>query len=113
MKHAKFLAIGAMLFLAVGVAAAQSLGEAAREARKNKTEQASTSHHFDNDNLPTSAGLSVVGPPPTDVKQIPSANDAAVAAAAAADDRQKAADDWKKKFEEQKAKIDSLSHELD
>jgi hypothetical protein len=113
MKHTKIMAIVTLLLLAASVAAAQSLGDVARAARKNKAEQASTSHHFDNDNLPTSEGLSVVGPPSVDAKQTLTANDAAVASSSAAADRQKTADDWRKKIDDQKAKIDSLNKDLD
>jgi hypothetical protein len=111
-KHFKLMAIVALLFLGVsGAAAQQSLGDVARTARKNKAEQAPASRHFDNDNLPTSEGVSVVGPSPaaeakagTEIKE---ATDASAA------QRQKAADDWKDKIDKQKAKIDSLNHEVD
>ena len=66
MKHMKHMAIGTLLLLGVSGAAAQSLGDYARAARKSKTkaEPSSASRHFDNDNLPTTEHLSVVGPPP-------------------------------------------------
>ena len=65
MKHMKHMAIGTLLLLGVSGAAAQSLGDYARAARKSKPEPSSTSRHYDNDNLPTGQQLSVVGPPPT------------------------------------------------
>ena len=123
MKHTKLMAIGTLLLLAVSGAAAQSLGDYARAARKNKAEPTSTSRHFDNDNLPTSETLSVVGPPPpatanagqaaANTSSTPATKAAAVDPAAAAAERQKTADDWKKKLDQQKEKIDSLNHELD
>ncbi len=122
MKNTKCMAIGTLLLLMVSGAAAQSLGDYARAARKRKPEPSTTSRHYDNDNLPTNETLSVVGPPP------PAAADAGQAAAnassatgtktaadpaAAAAERQKVADEWKKKLDKQKEKIDSLNHELD
>jgi hypothetical protein len=115
----KRVAIAALLLLGVGGlgvsgAAAQSLGDYARAVRKNKPEPSSTSRHFDNDNLPSNEGLSVVGPPPTsDANSASAAKADAVDSAAAAAERQKTADEWKKKLDRQKDKIDSLNHELD
>jgi hypothetical protein len=119
MKHMKHMAIGTLLLLGITGAAAQSLGDYARAARKNKAEPNSASRHFDNDNLPTNDALSVVGPPPTGDANAENANStqtkkaAAVDPAAAAADRQKTEDEWKKKLDQQKEKIDSLNHELD
>jgi len=115
----KRVAIAALLLLGVGGlgvkgAAAQSLGDYARAVRKNKPEPSSTSRHFDNDNLPSNEGLSVVGPPPTsDANSASAAKADAVDSAAAAAERQKTADEWKKKLDRQKDKIDSLNYELD
>src|SRR5450759_2092581 len=64
MKHMKHLAMATLLLLGVSGAAAQSLGDYARAARKSKPEPSSTSRHYDNDNLPTGQPLGVVGPPP-------------------------------------------------
>jgi len=117
MKHMKRVAIATLLLLGVSGAAAQSLGDYARAARKHKPEPSSTSRHFDNDNLPTGENLSVVGPPPTgdagNANSAPAAKASAVDPAAAAADRQKTVDEWKKKLDQQKEKIDSLNHELD
>jgi len=125
MKHMKPLVIKAMviatlLLLGISVASAQSLGDYARAVRKDKAEPSSTSRHYDNDNLPTSQPLSVVGPPPAaDANAAPEAGDAKPkssdkAAAANADaERQKTADDWKLKIDEQQKKLDSLNHDLD
>ena len=116
MKHTKVMAIVTMLLLGASGAAAQSLGDYARAVRKNKAETSSTTHHYDNDNLPTNETLSVVGqPPPADDAGNASCTQATKAAdpAAAAAERQKTADEWKKKLDQQKEKIDSLNHELD
>ncbi len=122
MKHTKLMAIGTLLLLGVSGAAAQSLGDYARAARKKKGEPTSTTRHYDNDNLPINETLSVVGPPPATAtagqgaanpNSTPAAKAAAVDPAAAAAERQKTADDWRKKLDQQKQKIDSLNHELD
>jgi hypothetical protein len=123
MKHMKHMAIGTLLLLGVSGAAAQSLGDYARAARKTKPEPSSTSRHYDNDNLPTGQQLSVVGPPPTgdanagqgteNANSTQTKKAIAVDPAAAAAERQKTADEWKKKIDKQKEKIDSLNHELD
>ena len=112
MKHTKLMAIVTLLLLGVSGAAAQSLGDYARAIRKDKADTSSTSRHYDNDNLPTTEGLSVVGPPPEgDANAGQKA--AAVDSSAAAADRQKMAKEWNEKIAQQKAKIDSLNHELD
>jgi hypothetical protein len=111
MKNTKLMAIGTLVLMGAGVAGAQSLGDYARAARKNKTEPTSASRHFDNDNLPSSEGLSVVGPPPDgDAKSTPAP---AADASATAVDRQKVADELKDKLDKQKEKIAALNHELD
>ncbi|MGZ4836287.1 MAG: hypothetical protein ACXVZZ_11675 [Terriglobales bacterium] len=123
MKHMKHLAIGTLLLLGVSGAAAQSLGDYARAVRKNKPEPTSTSRHFDNDNLPTTDKLSVVGPPPAaessaapgtaNATADPTAKAAAVDPAKAEAEKKKVADEWKKKLDKQQEKVDSLNHELD
>jgi hypothetical protein len=112
MKRTTYLAIATSLLLAVGGATAQSLGDYARAARKNKTGDTSTVRHFDNDNLPTSDGLSVVGPPPTADGTSTEAKAAAPAAAPGADQRQKNTAEWQSKLDAQKQKLDSLNREL-
>jgi len=125
MKRTIWMAIGVLLLLGSSLASAQSLGEAARATRKGKAHQTAANHHYDNDNLPVSEKLSVVGPAPattangttqtvdgsTQAQAAPliPAPDAKTAAA----DRQKAADEWKDKLDAQKTKIESLNHELD
>jgi hypothetical protein len=123
MKNMKYLAIGTLLLLGVSGAAAQSLGDYARAVRKNKAEPSSTGRHFDNDNLPTTDHLSVVGPAPATDANAASGSEngtpeqtakaAAVDPAKAAAERQKAADEWKKKLDKQQEKVDSLNHDLD
>jgi hypothetical protein len=121
MKHMKPMVIATLLLLGISVAAAQSLGDYARAVRKDKAEPTSTSRHYDNDNLPTSQPLSVVGPPPAaDANAAPQAGDAkpkssekAAAANPADAERQKAAEDWKTKIDEQQKKLDSLNHDID
>jgi hypothetical protein len=122
MKRTKLMAVATLfitvLILAAGSVSAQSLGDAARAARKNKANTSPTTRHFDNDNLPTNDVLSVVGPEPAPVTNASasaqSKNDkAAVDPAAATLERQKAADDTRKKLDQQKEKIDSLNHEID
>ncbi len=125
MKHTNHIAIAALLLLGVVSVSAQSLGDYARAARKNKPDTASTSRHYDNDNLPSSEPLSVVGPPPSDSNPAlgaGGANSTLAAAgtagapahpAAAAADRKKAAEEWQKKLDKQKEKIAGLNHELD
>ena len=122
MKHTKLMAIGTLLLLGVSGAAAQSLGDYARAARKKKVEPTTATRHYDNDNLPTNETLSVVGPPPPATANagqgaangsFTPATKAAADPAAAAAERQKAADEWKKKLDQQKQKLDSLNHELE
>ena len=121
MKHMKPMVIATLLLLGISGAVAQSLGDYARAVRKDKAEPSSTSRHYDNDNLPTSQPLSVVGPPPAaDANAAPEAGDAkpkssekASAANPADAERQKAAEDWKTKIDEQQKKLDSLNHDLD
>ena len=61
MKKTKLVAIVSLFLLAVSAASAQSLGDYARTARKDKASTTPTSRHFDNDNLPVNDTLSVVG----------------------------------------------------
>jgi hypothetical protein len=133
MKHTKLMAVVILLTLAAGVASAQSssapsLGDAARAARKNKTDASPATRHYDNDNLPVNDTLSVVGPEPVAAKDpavLAKDNGAASATdkdkdkdkkpadpTVAAAERQKSADEMKKKLAEQQQKIDALNHEI-
>src|SRR5450432_3559047 len=127
------LLISAVMF--IGSAAAQtqvvtpteSLGDYARNVRKDK--KPATAKQYDNDNLPVNDKLSIVGNTPVTPAATGAANDnsQAVPGTAAADadkklevkpgqspqDRQKIYDQWKQKISSQKDHIDLLSRELD
>jgi hypothetical protein len=131
MKHMAWIAIGAALLLGVGGAAAQSLGDVARSNRKGKLQQtsASSTHYFDNDNLPKNDHLSVVGQGSDANGQATGANSQAAdqsnASPVPADakpakdtkaeqaERDRVNEEWQKKLDDQKAKIAALSHELE
>jgi hypothetical protein len=106
----------------------QSLGDYARAVRKQ--EKKGSPRQFDNDNLPKTDKLSVVGnaTPPSDDKpakesepttdskdtKSPEPAESAKSADKAADDaKRKANDGWKLKIADQKSKVDLLSRELD
>ena len=144
MKRISYLCLAGLIFVVLGVtlAAAQSsdsLGDYARAHRKDKT---SAAKQFDNDNLPKSDKLSVVGQEPAsddkaqnqqdkpaeDPQKAPDPNAAKTDAQAKADpaaartgddandqaaQRQKMQDEWKNKISAQKDKIDLLNRELD
>ena len=116
MKRMAWLVIGTALLLWASVATAQSLGDVARATRKTKPQQTS-SKQYDNDNLPTTDHLSVVGPEPSNSSAPAGTSSNAPAAASdskdAQSDREKTNSDWQAKIEDQKKKIDSLNHELD
>jgi hypothetical protein len=127
------------IWLAAAVAAAmlgveangqsESLGAVARAVRKENHPIATKK--FDNDNLPRTDKLSVVGPAPdesasTNGDSQPQADSAASQDSTAAsgpppaitpgqstEERDKAYDQWKGQLGEQKSKIDLLSRELD
>jgi hypothetical protein len=160
MKSMAWMAAGAALLLAVSGAAAQSLGDVARAARKAKAQQSTASRHFDNDNLPTQTHLSVVGPetangaseggnqasdqgqpgqeapnasstpaeakapdqgqPGQPAQEASNASSTSAEAKAPASEAKAPATenkagngDWNKKIQEQKAKIETLSKDLD
>jgi hypothetical protein len=129
-------AVVAFLLLTSAVARAQtgSLGDYARAARKNKPAPSSAAPRvYDNDNLPVTSTLSVVG------KSKDSSDDAQGDGACktatdstgqnsgteksekqpeiqpdqSADEREKAVGEWKQKIAAQKAKVDLASRELD
>lgn len=126
MKNTKLIAIVSLLLLAASAASAQSLGDYARTARKDKAAASPTSRHFDNDNLPINDTLSVVGPTPQPASVAGDAGkdtdskaagvktaDAKSADPKAAADKQKAAEEMKKKMDQQQEKINSLNREID
>jgi hypothetical protein len=117
-----WITAAAFFIMAFGLAAAQSqntsLGDYARSVRKNKPAANTASPHYDNDNLPTNSALSVVGPASSQsgAATTPAKADAASAAVPAdpkAADKQKANENLQKKIDAEKAKLDSLNHDLD
>ena len=104
-------------------ASAQSLGDYARNVRKEKGQKAPTApKQFDNDNLPKTDHLSVVGTPEPEAKPNDEADEGAADAAAKPNraaapakegDRAKQNREWQQKIKDQKAKVDLLSRELD
>jgi hypothetical protein len=122
-----FLAEIVLTGMLVGVSGAQSqpLGDYARSIRKEDKAPASAKK-YDNDNLPTSDNISVVGNAtdsagPEDANPAPDTNaakpeDGATAPAPAAQDATKKTDTndaWKQKITDQQGKVDLLSRELD
>ncbi len=135
MKRMAWMAIGTAFLLTGAFAAGQSLGDVARANRKTKPHDPNV-RQFDNDNLPKTDHLSVVGPeaaPETNAtteantaagtsSQSASATTASANAttpqtAAADKSAKQQADDpnqvWKKKIDAQKKKIDDLARDLD
>lgn len=114
MKRTIWIMTGVFMLLSATAAFGQSLGEYAKSVRKNKP-QTSGSKHYDNDNLPASEHLSVVGPPPSTstTANAPQSNSVASNSAAADAEKQKASEEMRQKIEEQRQKIAGLNHELD
>jgi hypothetical protein len=119
MKRIAMLCAAVVVFTA-GAASAQSLGNYAREIRKQKSPAPQTQHYFDNDNLPTNDALSVIGPSPAEETDAGKDADAAPsnkpADAPKSDAKAPGASkpsDFKQKIDDQKAQIDILSRELD
>jgi hypothetical protein len=128
MKRILYFSIAGVLMagMAIGASAqsatsdapqAQSLGDLARSQKANK--KPDTSKHFDNDTMPHSDKLSVVGQSPESSDGAATANDgtqpAAVAtqpAAQTAADKQQAASDLKDKIADAQSRVDLLSREL-
>ena len=128
-----FLAEAVLAGMLVTLAGAQteSLGDYARGVRKD--EKPASAKKYDNDNLPTSDKISVVGkasessPEDANAASTPGDNSAqpkdgaAPSTPAAQDagkpadssDAQKANDEWKQKISEQQGKVDLLTRELD
>lgn len=122
---------GTMLALAlVTMSGAQSLGDYARTVRKDKSTVTAASKHYDNDNMPKSDRLSVVGQPVNPDGGEPRADEPVAdnnptidasgqstdPAAAPKDDlaeRQKAWAEWQTRIQGQKDKIASAEKELD
>ena len=121
MKHTMFiwlmtLAVGSLLTLPLA-AQSESLGDYARQVRKEKPKEPPAVKTFTNDNLPRNDTLSIVG----NAQETPAENSDKSATQSAdktakpatAEDQQKANDEWKKKISGQKDQINLLSRELD
>jgi hypothetical protein len=112
MNRIRFAVIGGTLMsmlLALPAVAQQSLGDLARDLRKDK--KPTNSKVYTNDNLPTAGGLSVS---PAPAPERSAAKDAKTADAAPSDDdRKKAEDEWRKNIGDQKKAIASLEHDID
>jgi hypothetical protein len=115
-------AVLAGMFASALAQSQQPLGDYARTVRKEKDKDPKTSaRKYDNDNLPVTDKLSVVGNAPPDQPATGTAPTAPADAAAAPApkpgdspaDRQKLYDDWKSKIATQKDQINLLSRELD
>jgi hypothetical protein len=138
MKHIIYVFLAAIVLssMLVTLAGAQSepLGDYARAVRKG--DKKDVAKKYDNDNLPTTDKISVVGKPqeatgPEDANPGTTADassarpeDSSTAAKpdsqaqdnakkADSSEAQKSTDQWKQKFADQKAKVDLLSRELD
>src|SRR5690348_2964110 len=125
MKHITYAWLAGVI-LTLGLAAPapsqdQPLGDYARKVRQEKTKEPPAAKKFDNDNLPTTDKLSIVGnapatpeagaadaDKPADNAATPKPEDKAPQSA---EQRQKAYDQWKDKIADQKAQIDSLAKE--
>jgi len=107
-----------MVALLVGAANAQSLGEAARQARKKKSAPSPAQKVYTNENLPTNAPISVMSgtgvstASSSDEKKADAADKTGGAQAASTGDAKKDQDEWRAKFAEQKNKIQTLEREL-
>lgn len=119
----KFMTKVGLLAVAVallaGAASAQSLGEAARQARKRKSAPSPAQKVYTNENLPTSAPISIMSGSGVNTADKPDskADDAAAknagAKAAESADAKKDQEEWRARFTEQKGKIQLLQRELD
>lgn len=115
------------MLVAVSGAQSEPLGDYARSIRKD--EKPAATKKYDNDNLPTSDNISVVGNSTDsagaeDANPAPEANSAKTEDGATAspseskdadkkEDAQKANDEWKQKIADQQNKVDLLARELD
>lgn len=98
---------------------AQSLGEAARKARKNKPAQSPAQKVYTNENMPVGASLSMVSGAGVDTPGVEgkkssdaTSNAGGGKAGASSADSNKDQDAWRAKFAEQKDKIQLLEREL-
>jgi len=110
----------------------QPLGDYARAVKKTKPVSQKSAKTYDNDNIPHSSSLNVVGAPKTEssansqdgtdgTKGNENAADSSkksdnlpeVKPGQSTEDREKAVTGWKQRIDEQKSKVDLLSRELD
>lgn len=133
----------ALLFVSVGASMAmaqtsqESLGDYARAIKKSKGAPTTPDQKkmYDNDNMPTTSSISVVGSapaaPPSDAAASEQSKDADAPAKASGDskkdekkdpeikagqsaaERKEALDSWKQKLDAQSDKVTGLSHELE
>lgn len=118
-----FLAEAVLVGMLVTMAGAQSesLGDYARSVRKD--EKPAPAKKYDNDNLPTSDKISVVGiatessPDEANAASTPVDSSAQpkqdAGKPADSSDAHKANDEWKQKISDQQAKVDILTREVD
>ena len=127
------IVLAGLLVSLAGAQSSESLGDYARSVRKE--EKKGSAKKYDNDNLPATDKISVVGnaepetgsgdanASPTTDGNAAQAGDSSAGSTPDAQpgaekkpevsDAQKVNDDWKKKIDEQKAKVDLLSREMD
>lgn len=104
----------ALAGLLAATAAAQSLGEYARQQRAKKGPTPADVKEYTNDNLPTSGGLGTSSASSATTPSTASASgDKSKVDAEAAEDRAKLEKEWRDKFAEQKNLISKLERELD
>jgi hypothetical protein len=113
-----FVLVAGFALLMPAAYAQQSLGEAARQARKRKPAPSPAQRVYTNENLPTNAPLTVMSGAGSDNSpQGSKSKDSATESgekskdASSADDK-KAQEDWQVKIAEQKEKVQLLEREL-
>lgn len=125
MKRIEFMLAAFVVVVATAMAAAaqaDSLGDYARTVRQDKRPPAKKV--YTNDNLPSTASISVVGPPPASPEQTPAAKPQDENAKPAKDKDQKESktsenkapqdeQGWRDRLAAEKKKIADLEHELD
>jgi len=124
------LLVAALVTVSGHAQTSDNLGDYARQVRKQKQQSATAVKKFDNDNLPETDKLSVVGDAPVVAEAAPDKNDGSADAKAseapaasgaakakpAADpnaEKQKANEEWQKKIKDAQGSIDLLTRELD
>jgi len=111
MKRILYLMIASLLL--AGTLAAQSLGDLAREARKNKKPTAPATKVYTNDDLPATTTISVGDASAAPAAAADSSGKTAKAGAASIEDRSKLEAEWRAKFAEQNKLIAQLEREVD